>query len=152
MCVALLRMKDLLPKSSLKMSGHSLTVSTNPPETFSTERLLSFHMYRTWNLWTSLKFCHTGQGVQTMRHCTEFTCRQLFHISHYGRTVHRSARKTVLKCLDAYHHQDLRLGLRAFCASPIQSLLIGLLTQPFWHQWLPSRFTSGSKALLEKIY
>ena len=40
----------------------------------------------------------------------------------YGCIIYGSARKSYLKKLDTIHHQGLRLALRAFSTSPIQSL------------------------------
>ena len=40
----------------------------------------------------------------------------------YGSVVYCSARKSYLKSLDTIHHQGLRLGLRAFRTSPVESL------------------------------
>ena len=40
----------------------------------------------------------------------------------YGLILYGSARKSYLKCLDTIHHQGLRLALRAFRISPLESL------------------------------
>ena len=40
----------------------------------------------------------------------------------YGSLVYGSARKSYLKSLDTFHHQGLRLALRAFHTSPVESL------------------------------
>lgn len=42
----------------------------------------------------------------------------------YGSVVYGSARPSYLKCLNSVHHQGLRLSLRAFRTSPVESLYV----------------------------
>ena len=50
----------------------------------------------------------------------------------YGAIVNGSARKSYLKSLDTIHYQGLRLALRAFRASPVESLYAESNESPFF--------------------